>query len=421
MGLITELLTQEIQRHPVPLRVMLRLFDKLVPAPLNGRVAIKANAVREVFARPDEFLMGYLNAPKLKLGPFLLGMDPGPTHASEKAQLQAALDASLSEFSAFVAYESDTAAQRLAASFRETGKLDLVSDFVEPVFVRSLAHYFGIPLRGLHTDCVDAEPGVNTLVIIIRKLGSTIASSHPAPFGLEKLATRLAEPFKAHLQDAVRAHRDRSIVGRVEPAPPGVSPLAPDRTVIGHLLAHASFSDGDDGVVRSVGGMLSASAGFPKAFAHVMHELLMRPHELTAFAKAAAASDERTLHAYVKEALRFRPVFPLLVRYCPHSTAVHSADATIPAGSTVPFFPLGAMFDPSSVERPEQFIPGRPDDVYAIFGGAPRACIGRPLMMALFLPMFRALFGSVPEILSAKPGQLRYDGASIDSYELRPG
>jgi cytochrome P450 len=109
------------------------------------------------------------------------------------------------------------------------------------------------------------------------------------------------------------------------------------------------------------------------------------------------------------------------VRYCPRSTAVHSADGTIPAGSTLPFFPLGAMFDPASVERPKEFIPGRPDDVYAIFGGGPRICIGRALMMQLFLPMFRALFNAMPEILDAKPGQLRYDSASIDSYELRPG
>jgi len=419
MGLIAEWLTQELQRHPVPLRVMLRLLDKLTPDAINGRVAIKSDAVREVFERPDEFLMGYLNAPKLKLGNFLLGMDPGPTHAHEKALLKAALASSLGEFPTIVAYESEIAARRVADSARASGKLELVTEFVEPPFVRSLAQYFGIPVRGLRCDAIDTAPGDRTLAMIIRKLGGTIASSHPAPFGLEALATRVAGPFKAHLREAVRRHRDGTILERMEPAPAGRAALAPERSVIGQLLAHAAFPDGDEGVVRSVGGMLSASAGFPKAFAHVLHELLKRPHELKIFAQAARASDEATLHAYVREALRFRPVFPILVRYCPHAAAMHSAPATVPAQTTLPLFPLGAMFDPARVVEPERFMPGRPENVYALFGGGPRVCIGQPLIMQLFLPTFRALLTALPELLDAKPGRLVYDGAVIASYELR--
>ena len=418
MGLV-DWFTQEIQRHPHGLRFALRWLDALAPRAVAGRAAISGKAVREVFERPDEFLMGHLNKPKLKLGDFLLGMDPGPAHSHEKPQLQAALDAVLPLFAAIVTAESEQSAQRAAQIWRQTGELDLVTQYAEPTFVLSLAHAFGLPVRGLHCAALATEPGLPTLALVIRKLGTTIASAHPAPFGLEAIANEIAQPFKRHLSDAVVAYRDGSIPSKVEPLPNGLAPLVPTGSVIGHLIAHGNFHDGDVGIVRSVGGMLSASAGYPKAFSHALHELLARPAALNAFMHAADVNDRGQLHAYVKEALRFRPVFPLLVRFCPHATSVRSDNGAVAAGATLPFFPLSAMFDPANVHQPEQFVPGRPDANYWLFGGAPRVCIGQALIMEMFLPMFRALFAAIPQLANSKPGELRYDGASMKHYVVR--
>ena len=418
MGQFADWFTQEIQRHPYALRTTLRWLDTLAPRALVGRAAIHSSTVREVFERPSEFLMGYLNQPKLKLGNFLLGMDPGPMHEKEKLQLIAALDASLDAFPRVVAAEAEQAAHHLCAAWSRSQRIDLIAEFVEPVFVRSLAHYFGIPIQGLHCEALATAPGERTLAQVIRKLGTTIASSHPAPFGLEKTANAIAPVFRQHLMNAVIAHRNGTIADKVDGIAGGLTPLAPDRTVIAHLIAASDLDDGDAGIVRCVGGMLSASAGYPKAFAHALHELLARPEQLAGFVRATLDDDRPAAHAYVKEALRFRPVFPLLVRYCPHATQLRSDAADVPAQATLPLFPLSAMFDPSAVRDPEHFIAGRPEDSYWLFGGAPRVCIGRRLIMDMFMPMFRALFSAVPQLQQAKPGELHYDGAGIDRYVL---
>jgi hypothetical protein len=116
----------------------------------------------------------------------------------------------------------------------------------------------------------------------------------------------------------------------------------------------------------------------------------------------------------VLEALRFRPPFPALVRYCPRATSV--AGTAVPAGSTLGFSPLAAMFDPALVERPEVFVAGRPEDVYCIFGRGPRVCLGQNLMMGLLPPMLQALFVHMPQIAGMTSGEYRYDGPALDRF-----
>jgi cytochrome P450 len=387
---------------------VLWLARAIAPGAAARRAALSARAVRDVFVRPNDFLMGYLNAPKLKLGPFLLGMDPGPRHAREKAELKRALEASVGDMPAIVAEESAIVLNRLAQR-GQSGTIDLAADYAEPVFVRSLARCFGLPLDVPNNESFDVDDGEKTLALYIRTLGATIGSSHPAPFGLEQLAKDVAPGFRQYLEQAVSGQQPS------------------DATIIGRLLAakqqpNAEFPQNVADIVRSVGGMLSAGAGFPKAFANAVHELLARA-QMDGLRAAVAAGDEALVKAYVREALRFRPVFPMLVRYCPRATRLpvgggcpHSVD--IAAGSGLPFFPLGAMFDSAEVERPEEFIVGRPDHVYFLFGGAPRSCIAEPLIMEFFLPMFAALFRAVPRLSDAPPGRFRYDGAGLESYVL---
>jgi hypothetical protein len=170
--------------------------------------------------------------------------------------------------------------------------------------------------------------------------------------------------------------------------------------------------------------MLAAGAGFPKAYANAVHELLLHK-QLGNVHAAVARRDERLVQAYVREALRFRPVFPMLVRFCPRATRIgEGSDAhphiEVQAGASLPFFPLAAMFDSGRVERPDDFIVGRPADAYHVFGGSPRSCIAEQLIMKFFLPMFEVLFRVVPEILDRDlpPGRFRHDGAGLESYRL---
>ena len=428
MRLFLDWFTLTIQRHPAPLRSVLRVMDKVAPAALRRRALANARAVHAVFERPEDFLMGIGNAPKLKLGPFLLGMDPGPQYDREKRLLTQALARPLEVFPAIAAHESRRYAERMASELHAGKRLNLIAEFVEPVYVRAIAHCFGVPVQNCSSEWLDTKPGDRTLALFIRTLGATIGSSHPAPFGLEELAEQVAGEFAVYLRDAISLHRSGAIARQLERHADGSPLLAASDTVLGRLLREQartgseSFSDGDWGIVRSLGGLLSASAGFPKAFAHALHELLRRLDrpELQKLAAAARRGDKRCVDAYVLEALRFRPVYPMLTRYCPRSTALPELHAK--AGTQLAIFPLAAMFDPVHVERPEQFLPGRPAGSYSVFGHGPRACLGEALMMALFTPMLGALFEHAPQLLEVEAGEFRYDGAALERYELRlPG
>jgi hypothetical protein len=394
---------------------------------LVGGLVISADAVRETFARAEDYSMGYLNAPKLKHGPFLLGMDPPvEQYRYEKSVLVAALTATPPEIAHYAAYDADHSARRLAQRAGKTSsrsqlvRIELGAGYAEPVFARALAYAFGVPARG---EACPAFPKqalplpVEPLARYIRTFGATIGSSYPAPFGLEKLALTAAPYFQAHLENALRAHRDGSIA-QLLPRINGEPARDPSQTALGKLLAEQPFVDGDAGIVRCLAGMLSASASLPKAFAHVLHELLRRPEHAQRFARAVDESDEDVVHAYVREALRFRPAFPLLVRHCPHASTLQATQTSHAKGDVLAFFPGLAMFDPSHVEQPEAFSTERPDKDYFLFGGSPRECIGKDAMMALFFPLFKGLRQHLPQVFEAQPGHLRYDGPALDQYEL---
>lgn len=405
-----------LQRHPRLLRGGLGLATAVLPRMLSRKLVVGADMVRETFARADDFWMGYLNAPKLKLGRFLLGMDPPNREYAEEKLLQGTLEHLPEQIARFASVEGDRLAESLAHTLESGGALDLSSSYAEPAYTRALAHCFGVPTRGDPCPVFKPYPNHEPLARYLRTFGSTIGADHPAPFGLEKVANRAAPFFRAHLEAALRAHREGKIESLL-PMAAGVT-LSPKATVMGQLIERAAFADGDAGIVRNVAGMMSASAGFPRAFASVLHELLLRPDHLRGFVAALRAQDQARAYGYVREALRFRPVFPMLVRRCPHATTLRSSGAEFASAEVVPFFPSAAMFDPARVERPHVFNPQRPESVYFVFGGEPRECIGKPLMMSLFPALFEPLVRRLPQLLTAKPGRFRYDGPELVGYDL---
>lgn len=414
MGWTSEWLSRTLQRHPAVLRALIRLTEPVRPP---GMMFGRAREVRDIFDRTHDFQVGFTIAPKTKTGPFLLSMDEGPRHTREKRALVRAIDMPFGRYFAPTAKtESDACARAVALRLQQSETVDLASEYAERVFIRTLAKYFGLPIDGWKSAHLAVPEGERTLARYVRYLGATIGSgSTPAPFGLEELALAIAEDFKSQLTAAIDAH------ARLEPQP---------ETVLGYLFdprPHPAELQVEqdakyvelDGLTRSIAGLLSAGASFPKAVANVLHELSQRKllEKLVDKANEPGLTDEAWtahLEPYVLEALRFRPAFPLLVRYCPRAAAL--AGHEIAAGSTVGFSPLAAMFDPAHIDRPEEFIPGRPDDNYLIFGAGPRACIGKRMMLALFPPLLRALFAQVPAIASAEPGTFHYDGAALEHY-----
>jgi cytochrome P450 len=407
MDLVQELIAQYVPRHAVLLRTGLGLARDFRPVlRLGNNVFVtSAGAVREVLAREQDFLSGVLYSPKMKLGPFVLGMDKTDQYLAERAALVRALKLNADNFSRIVDQEARAAARGLGRGHA----IDLVSRFVEPVMMRTASRFYGVPTTGAKSRCVDADEGDATFALWLRKLGAVIGSSSPAPFGLEALALRIADEVLPHLRSAIAQHRDQTL-GREDP------------TVIGTLLADRESPLDDAGIVRSVGGMMSAGATVCKAFVHALHALLERPTELRATSLAAAQHDADRVRAYHWEALRFQPVFPLLVRYCPRATEIgaHGSQphtTAVPAGATVIIAPVTAMFDPSVTERPETFRVGRPPQSYLHFGDGQHRCIGEWLAGLALPAMFSALC-ELPGWLDTAPGRLEYDGPAIARYQI---
>jgi cytochrome P450 len=402
-----------LQRHPTFVRHAVRVVEAIVPRGAPMGFVTGAKGVHEVFSRPDDFLMGYLNAPKLRLGPFLLGMDPCPQHRDEREYLERTLNQSRVRLAGFLERKSRRWAVR-ATNLPEGAALELASAYAEPVFIRALARCFGVPVRSAKSEHLRTGDDPGVLALYVRTLGMSIASDHPAPFGLEGLADAVGSEFEQHLATAISLHRAKHAGAPIR------SPYIDSDTVIGRMVAQGK-SDAD--IIRWVGGMMSAGAGYPKAFTHALHELIAH-RQLGGLYRAALRNDADAVAGYVREALRFRPVFPFLIRYCPRAAVLCDPPPArrheIAPGSRVKFAPLTAMFDKSLVPRPEAFIPNRPREVYSLFGGKPRACIGEELMMSLFMPMLRELITARPDLLDLrKPGRFRYDGFAVERYVLR--
>jgi cytochrome P450 len=403
LGFVQELLALHVPRHSAWLRTGLGLARELRPVLRVGNQVLVTGAepVREVLGRDQDFLSGVLYAPKMKLGPFVLGMDKSDQYLAERAALMRALHDKAERFAALVAAE----ARATVLALRRERKIELVSSFVEPVMVRAASRFYGVPTGGAKSSYLGAREGDATFALWLRKLGAVIGSSNPAPFGLEALAERLADELRPQLRRAVARHRDHTLA-------------SDEPTIISELLADRASPLEDEGIVRSVGGMMLAGATVCKAFVHALHALLERPAELNEAAERRR--DPVLVRAYLWEALRFAPVFPFLVRYCPRATtiATRTRHATeVPAGALVVASLAAAMFDPWALERPETFCVGRPAEAYLHFGAGLHRCLGEWLAGAALPAMFSALC-ELPGLIEAAPGRFAYDGPAIDRYDL---
>jgi cytochrome P450 len=229
------------------------------------------------------------------------------------------------------------------------------------------------------------------------------------------------------LDEAVRGATTRSAT-EPSPAPNLLSRLAGGvaRGAIDHAF-----------VRRYVTGVTAAgTATIVRAATHVIDQLLRRPEALNGAQQLAAeltramaamehpASSTAQVQAVeslrsqllqvIYEALRFRPVLPLLVRYCPRDAllAKGTSDARMaPAGATVVAAPIAAMFDPERFPRPWRFCACRPLESYVHFGVGPRKCFGQYVVNIALIEIVRTVL--VLEGLERKPGppgRISYDG-----------
>jgi cytochrome P450 len=155
--------------------------------------------------------------------------------------------------------------------------------------------------------------------------------------------------------------------------------------VMGRLLRLQRDGDAagldDDGLCRTLMGLVIGMVETTsQAAIQALLVLFSRPDALASAAAAAKTDNDDALSALVFEALRFRPINPMVVRVVKEDYRLAAGEpqqTLLRKGTTVFALTWSAMFDPRVLDAPEEFRPGRPDDHYLHFATGRHACFGR--------------------------------------------
>jgi cytochrome P450 len=374
--------------HPLPLRIGYGVLRRLRPISVIGPIArlAKAADVVDVLARFDDFTITEHLGPKMPWGQFLLNLDGREQHARERQMLESVVNRS-NDSERLKALVDDALKPMRASGRRE---VDVVKDMCEPVVWAIANQYYGVPM--MRHDGAE-------MMRLMSALGSNVILEPPERSERRNEMRDSIDEFTKRLDDAIHTMTSAAKAGPL----PGDDILS---RLVRDLAAGTSGID-HSFVRRYVTGLVTAgTATVVRAATHAVDQLLARPaplksaqqlaaeltHAMRAAADPAKSSEESQaakqrvdalrlqLLQVAYEALRFRPMLPLMSRYCPRAALVGKGTSharMIGAGKHVITPPIAANFDPERFERPSSFRIGRPLDDYLHFGVGTRKCFGQ--------------------------------------------
>ncbi|MFC0406886.1 cytochrome P450 [Roseomonas elaeocarpi] len=312
--------------------------------------------VEEILHRETIFSVSpYLPRMMGVIGPFVLSQDVTPRYDHDISIMRLVVQREdLSRVKQLVSHRAARIVETLA---RGHGPFEIVQTLTRKVPVRLAAEYFGFAASDDAQMMEWARAGFREFFINLRD-----APEMRAP------AVAAGTEMRARL-DALLAER---IAGRGEHKD----------DVMDRLLRLRAAGVVDDELIRRtlaglVIGMIETTS---QAAVQALLVLFSMPDALARAAAAARADDDAALSDLVFEALRFRPINPMVVRVAredyllaagePHATLISK-------GSTVFALTWSAMFDPRVLEQPEEFRPGRPGHHVLHFATGLHSCYGR--------------------------------------------
>lgn len=395
-------------RHPRLLRwigAVLRRFPRLSPVPLAAR----RESVRKVLTRTSSF-SNTSHAANLIAGDFLIGMDPGPTYAHDRAL-----------FDSFVASlnpsaDADSEARRrleqlTARKFRRS--FDLVEDYLLWVVSSAIKPAFGFAadyvVAGSRSFLPD-EATERHYLHEVRYVAAHLLAGRLAPAHVR----RRAEISAASLRGRIAA-------------------MTPELGMSWPQTRNAPFS----AIQRNAIGLAWVSHPVTvQAGALVVQELLGRPAEYETLRKQAQAlgpavwdckAFRKTVTDHVLELMRFRPVFPALARDVPRATEFESgasANPRCPAGSSLGILSIAALFDRLGKDNMRGYCPARKwgadeDARFMMFGFGERQCPAKDQAVEILASALIGLLTLPPLHYADGWGRrIRYDGPMIQRMRL---
>jgi cytochrome P450 len=389
------------------------IFKKLV-------IVTRASEVREVLQRFDDFTLGDFIAPGMPWGTFLMTVDWRQQHAQERQLLEGVVcRTDVDKIRAIV----DARCRRQIKT--AAGHIDVVSQLLEPVVVDIAKEYFGVPpLAGCTQRMAHAMRDLAGIIMVNPPVGSepwlrsrsSIANITDLLLNeLSQKTTALAGLPQANAPDDLFTR----LVQRLR-APDGPNWFDQDwiRRYLTGLLATGGAT-----IVRAGAGAIDQILAHPDGLAAARVIAIQLDQALGTGSQQNVDELRCKLRHYLYEALRFRPMLPLLIRDAPRETAIAygTKDGRIvPAGARVIAPPLAAMFDPEDFPEPQHFNALRPLKQYLHFGFGLRECFGRYIAETVLLEIFRTLLvlPGLSRAAGAK-GRLVFDGPVATSLVVK--
>jgi cytochrome P450 len=342
------------------------------PFRLGGRVVAARHAqVRELLTRDQDFAIAPVNAVRIDEvngGPFILGMDRSPIHGKERDALYHALGAVELERLRDEA-EAETIA-RLAAIPRGH-EVDAIGDYARPVAATTAQRLFGI-----------SGPNDAMFMEVARSIFAHIFFNPANDPVIRGRAIRAGSYMGKWLAAEIAQRKASGELGG---------------DMMAMLIRRAELDD--DGIRRTLGGMLTASIDTTSASVARIVATLGRDRELAARMRRDAA-DPKRMEGWCNEVLRRWPHNPAVVR-----KAVRAADLdgrAVRKGDSVIAWTQAAMQDPEAFPEPRRLRPDRDPDAYLHLGYGIHPCAGRavnsfqiPLLVAGLLRRGPAAVGKI--------------------------
>ncbi|MGH8764398.1 MAG: hypothetical protein ACRET8_01660, partial [Burkholderiales bacterium] len=193
-------------RSPRLMRAIAGLLQRVAPLlAIPGYVVVtRADDVREVLERQDDFLLGPVNHGKMMTGEFVIALDPGLQFQREKYFLRGVLTPQ--SVTRLAELSPPTARQALQETVRNGARLNAV-EFAERFTVLLVRHFWGLDPLYARSEVVVADEGADTLRLWLRRIAAVLTSTEPAPFGLWQVGYLCRDEYMAYIRQACLARR----------------------------------------------------------------------------------------------------------------------------------------------------------------------------------------------------------------------
>ncbi len=353
-----QFIMEQIRGNALPFFKELRDARPILQSPLATLVA-QFRDVEEILHREEVFSVSpYLPRMMGVIGPFVLSQDITPGYDHDISVLR--LVVRREDLARVKDTVSRHAAEIVTELFQGRGPVDIVRTLTRKVPVRLADEYFGFSAP--HDEQMMAWARSCFREFFINLRNDPVVRAPAVAAGAE-MRQRL---------DALLAERRASDADGKD-------------DVMGRLLRLQRAGDvaglDDDGVCRTLMGLVIGMVETTsQAAVQALLVLFSRPDVLASAAAAAKADDDNALSNLVFEALRFRPINPMIVRVAKDDYSLAAGEqhrTLIRKGTTVFALTWSAMFDPRVLDTPEEFRPDRPDYHYMHFATGQHACYGR--------------------------------------------